>query len=273
LVSGAVDVAYDLPTADLASLDGNPDITIHKDTSRTVVYLGMNNTIKPFDNKLVRQAISYAVPYDTIVNDVANGFAIQLTSPIPTGTPTHTDADFVYKNDPAKAKALLTQAGFPNGFETTMQIPTGLQEAKETAVYVQQSLAAVGIKVTIQEMPGAAFGEQIQKHALGFFFSDDWISINNDPYYHLFWLFHSDCCNYTNYKNADVEAAISKFTLSTDADARGKASLAAQKDIVDDAPWVFLYQPQHIMATRSNVKGYFYYSSEGFTRYKYMWKE
>jgi peptide/nickel transport system substrate-binding protein len=273
LTSGAVDVAYELPTKDLKTLEGNKDVTVHKDTFRFVVYLGMNNKVKPFDNKLVRQAISYAIPYDTIINDVMNGYAIQLTSPIPKGTPTHTDAFFVYKNDPDKAKALLKQAGLPDGFKTTLQIPSGVEEGKETAVYVQQSLATIGVTVTIQEMPGAAFTEQLQKHALGFFFANAWISINNDPFYHLFWLFHSDCCDYANYKNPNLDAALAKYTLSTDVDDRNKAAVEAQKEIMDDAPWANLYQPEHILAMRSNVKGYVFYSSEGFTRYKYLYKE
>ncbi|WP_176086449.1 ABC transporter substrate-binding protein [Martelella sp. HB161492] len=273
LLSGSVDIAYDLPTTDIKTLEDNPDITVHADTSRTVGYLGMNNDVAPFDNKLVRQAVSYAFPYDTMIDQVMNGYAIQLTSPIPDGTPTHTDEFFKYKNDPAKAKELLKEAGFPDGFETTLQIPSGLQQAKEAAVYAQQSLAQAGIKVTIQEMPGAAFTEQLQKHTLGFFYSSGWTSINNDPYYHLYWLFNSSCCNYANYKNPDLAAAIDKYTLSTDIEARDAAAVEAQKEIVDDAPWIFLDQPQKIVATRANVKGYVYYSSDNYMRFKYIYKE
>ena len=55
----------------------------------------MNNEVPPFDNTKVRQAISYAIPYETIVNDVLHGYGKQLTSPIPDGTPTHTDEFFI----------------------------------------------------------------------------------------------------------------------------------------------------------------------------------
>ncbi len=272
LASGAVDVAYDLPLRDIKMLEGNPDVTVHRNVSREVVYLGMNNNTPPFDNKLVRQAISYALPYDVVINQVMNGYAIQLTSPIPEGTPTHTGEFFVYKNDPEKAKELLAKAGFPEGLSTTLQIPAGTQQAKEIAVYVQQSLRAAGIQITIQEMPGAAHMEQLQKRTLGFFIGQ-WISFNNDPFYHLFFNLHSSCCNYTNYKNAELDQMIDTYMLSTDADARNAALVTAQKQIADDAPWAFLYQPDHIFATRSNVKGYVYYSVDTFTRYKYLYKE
>lgn len=138
---------------------------------------------------------------------------------------------------------------------------------------MQQSLGQIGVDVTIQELPGAAFFERIQKHELGFFFADFWISINNDPFYHLFWKFQSDCCSYTDYQNERVDELIDTFTINTDAEARAAASEEAQRIIIDEAPWVFLFQPQHIVAMRSNVKGYAFYSSEGLTRYHLMYKE
>ncbi len=273
LQSGAVDIAYELPTTDVLALEGDPNLQIIRYPSRFVVFLGMNEQVPPFDNKLVRQAVSYAIPYETIVNEVLNGYGRQLTSPIPDGTPTHTDEFFVYKQDPETAKELLTEAGFPDGFETTLAVASGNQEGKETAVWVQQSLAEIGITVNIQELPGAAFAEQLQKHELGFFFFNNWISINNDPFYHLYWLFWSPCCNYTNYSNPDVHQLIEEYTLSTDQEARDQASLDAQQAIVDDAPWVFLYQPDFLLAMRSNVKGYVFYSTDRFTRYEYLYKE
>lgn len=274
LLSGAIDIATEVPTFDVKALEDNPDITVHRNTSRTIAFLGMNNKVPPFDNKLVRQAISWAIPYETIVNVVMNGYAIQLTSPIPTGTPTHTDDFFVYKNDPEKAKALLAEAGFADGFDTTLTIPIGSQEAKETAVFVRQSLGEIGVDVTIQELAGAAYFERIQGHDLDFFFANFWVSINNDPFYHLFWLLKSGaCCNYADYENEVINDLIDKFTINTDEAAREQASREAQRIILDEAPWVLLYQPEHILAMRSNVKGYAFYSSEAITRYKLLYKE
>ncbi len=273
LVSGAVDIALELPTFDIASLEANSDITVHRNTSRTIAYIGMNNEVAPFDNKLVRQAISYAVPYDTIVNDVMNGYAVQLKSPIPQGTPGHTDQFFVYEHNLDKARELLEQAGLGDGFSTVFEIPIGNQEAKETAVFLQQSLREIGIDVEIQELPGAAYFEKIQKHELIFFFTNFWISINNEPYYHVYWKFHHSCCNYANYANQTVDDLIADNTISTDMEARDAALVEIQRILLDEAPWVLLYQPQHILAMRSNVKGYVFYSADNLTRYQYLYKE
>ncbi len=273
LKRGEVDMMMIPPVKELDALEEDPSLEVLSFPNPRNFMLEMNTKIPPFDKKEVRQAVSYAVPYETIVNEVLNGYGRQLTSPIPDGTPTHTDEFFVYKQDPEKAKQLLAEAGFPNGFETTLAVASGNQEGKETAVWVQQSLAEIGVKVNIQELPGAAFTEQLQKHELGFFFFNNWISINNDPFYHLYWLFWSPCCNYTNYSNPEVHRLIEQFTLSTDQTAREQATLDAQRMIVDDAPWVFLYQPDFLLAMWSNVKGYIFYSTDRFSRYKFLYKE
>ena len=273
LVSGAVDIAQELPTIDIATLEANPDITVHRNTSRTIAYIGMNNEVAPFDNKLVRKAISYAVPYDTIVDVVMNGYAEQLKSPIPKGTPGHTGEYFEYELNLDKARALLAEAGHADGFSTVFEIPIGNQEAKETAVFLKESLSKIGIDVQIQELPGAAYFDKIQKHELVFFFTNFWISINNEPYYHVYWKFHHACCNYANYANAEVDQLIADNTISTDMAARDSAINEIQRILLDEAPWVLLYQPQHVLAMRSNVKGYVFYSADNLTRYHYLYKE
>jgi peptide/nickel transport system substrate-binding protein len=272
LKSGSVDIAYDLPLKDVKALRTVPSVQVIRYPSRFVVFLGMNSKVKPFDNVKVRQAISYAVPYKTIISQVLQGYGRQLTSPIPFGTPTHTDKYFVYKTDYTKAKQLLAQAGYPNGFTTTLNVASGVDEGTETAVWVQQSLRKIGIKVQIQQLPGANFTSRLQKHQLGFFFFNNWISINNDPFYHLFWLFRSDCCDYTNYSNKKVWKAIDSNLLSNNPTKRAAAANATQKQIMQDAPWVFLYQPDFVIAMRKNVHGYVYYSSDRFTRYKFLSK-
>jgi peptide/nickel transport system substrate-binding protein len=273
LVSGAVDIALGLPTIDIPALEANPDITVHRNSSRTVAYIGMNNEVAPFDNMLVRQAISYAVPYETIVDSVMNGYAAQLKSPIPFGTPTHTGEFWQYEHNPEKARALLAEAGYPDGFSTIFEIAIGDPEAKESAVFLKQSLGEIGIDLTIQELPNAAFFGKLQKHELAFFFLDFWVSINNDPFYHVYWKLQHACCNYANYVNDEVNALIDEFTINTDEMARNAASRRVQEIAVNEAPWVLLYQPESILAMRSNVKGYVFYPSDEFTRYNFLYKE
>lgn len=270
LEAGAVDIAYGIPTKDLSLLKEDPAVELAIHTTRAVAYIGMNNTVKPFNNVEVRQAISYAVPYKTIIDKVINGYGIQLTSPIPKGTPYHTDQYFKYNQDFPKAKQLLTEAGYPNGFNTTFEIPNDSAEAKQTAVWVQSALKNIGINVQIDELPGAAFTAKMQKRQLTFFYANQWISINNDPFYHMFWLLKADCCDYARYQNQQVWNLIDKYTLSTDKQAREQAALDIQKTVVDQAPWVFLYQPDNIIAMRKDVTGYVWFSADRYMRYQYL---
>ena len=272
LRNGAVDIAYDLPLKDIKALQSDSNVQVVRYPSRFVVFLGMNSKVKPLDNVKVRQAIAYAVPYKTILSQVLQGYGRQLTSPIPFGTPTHTDKYFVYNTNIDKAKQLLKEAGYEKGFNITLDVASGVDEGQETAVWVQQSLKQIGINVQIQQLPGANFASRLQKHQLGFFFFNNWISINNDPFYHLYWLFRSDCCDYTNYDNKNVWATIDSNLLSDNQAKRAAAANTVQKQIMSDAPWVFLYQPDFVLAMRKNVHGYVYYSSDRFTRYKYLWK-
>jgi peptide/nickel transport system substrate-binding protein len=126
--------------------------------------------------------------------------------------------------------------------------------------------------VTINQLPGATYNSRLQKHQLGFFFFNNWISINNDPFYHLYWLFDSECCDYTNYDNPQVKSLIDKDLVSADQAKRNADSVKIQQMIMNDAPWTFLYQPNYVVAMRSNVKGYTYFPADTFTRYRFISK-
>jgi len=167
---------------------------------------------------------------------------------------------------------MLPKIRSPHGFSTTIYVASGVDEGTETAVWVQQSLRKIGIKLQIAQLPGANFTSRLQKHALPFFFFNNWISINNDPFYHLFWLFRSDCCDYTNYANKAVWKEIDSNLLANNGKARDAVAVNVQKQIMADAPWVFLYQPDFVLAMRKNVHGYVYYSSDRFTRFKFLSK-
>ena len=83
LQAGAVDIAIEIPTRDIAGLENDPNIKVERFTTRAVGYIGMNNTVAPFDNVQVRQAISYAIPYNVIINNVQNGLRHLAHQPHP----------------------------------------------------------------------------------------------------------------------------------------------------------------------------------------------
>jgi peptide/nickel transport system substrate-binding protein len=272
--SGRVDLALGIPLKDVPALRKDPNLNVVSLPTRQVAFAGFDVTKKPFDNKLVRQAILYAVPYNTIMQQVLHGQGVQLKSPIPAGTP---DSDFKYwhySTDYAKAKSLLAKAGYAKGFSTQLDIQTGNPIDEQTATWIQQGLQQVGIDVSINKQPSAAFTGQLQakKHAF-WFSSSSWISINNDPLYHLYWLFDQSCCTYGNYLNPQVRSLVNKWVNAPLNDPKRIAAVRQmQKIIVDDAPWIFLYQTPQIYVTRKNVKGLVFYPTDLFLRYQYFSK-
>src|SRR5262249_28863498 len=157
-----------------------PNLSVISVPSRTVGYAGFDVASKPFDNKLVRQALSYAVPYRTIIERVLQGQGEQLKSPVAAGTP---DSDFSfwhYDTDYTKAKELLQKAGYPKGFDAELTIPVGNQIDEETAIWIQQGLQKIGVNLSINKMPQAAFTTKLTAGQHKFWYSSyAWIGLNN----------------------------------------------------------------------------------------------
>jgi peptide/nickel transport system substrate-binding protein len=234
----------------------------------------MNNKMPPFDKKGVRQAVSYAVPYDSILKDVFKGYAQVNRSMVGNGMPSSDFSTWNYNTDLKKAGDTLAAAGFPNGQGAppiTLTVRADWQEAERAAVLIQSNLNKIGLKVSIQKVAFAPFNEQEQGRKLHMWI-DEWLSWVNDPWYHMSWNASSDSpTNYVSYANPAVDALVKKWTLSLDKDGRIQGSKDAQKLITADAPHAFLVGPNWNVVLRSNVKGYVYYNDE-LNRYAYMYK-
>src|SRR5262245_35739077 len=122
LLTGGLDLIVGVPADNVAPLEKNPKITLLKQVGAHVWYLGMNNQKKPFDDKRVRQALNYAVNKDAIVNDVLKGTGSPSKGPVLPGTWGADGAIKAYPYDPDRAKKLLAEAGYPNGFTTTLWV-------------------------------------------------------------------------------------------------------------------------------------------------------
>jgi peptide/nickel transport system substrate-binding protein len=256
LRAGDVDVALGLPFSDLKQLDADPNIVVHAIPTTRIFHLGMNNNVKPFDDVRVRQAVSMAIPYDAIIENVLYGYGTQPKSPVSVGMEGYTDEFWNYgSGDLDAARALLSDAGYGNGFDVELTVPQEDQTRVDTATWIQSGLGEIGINVTINAVPTAQFSTLEQSHELPFFI-EQWYSWGNDPFYQL--TFNLKCGafpNYVNYCNDQVDKLIDQGTYSRDPQERAQLIRQAQQIIVNDAPWAFLYQPALIVATRSDVSG------------------
>lgn len=254
LKRGDVDLAMGLPYKDVDDLMADPNVNVYPVRYQRTYYAAMNNTIPPFDNKTLRQALSYAVPYDTLIDEVFYGYAQQATSPIPKGMPTHTD-DFAYEYDLDKAKELLAQAGYPDGLDLELSVRMSVPWDVEAATWIQASFAEIGVNLTINRLADAEYTDLQTKHELPFFIHD-WHSWGNDPAYQLNFLIHCDKpTNYADYCNPEVDTLLDTAAWSLDPDEKEAGMYEAQRIVMDEAPWLLLYQPDKIYAVSKEFTG------------------
>jgi peptide/nickel transport system substrate-binding protein len=263
LRAGDVDVALGVPYGDLEELEADPNITIHHVPTTRVYHAGMNMAQKPFDDVRVRKALSMVVPYQAIVDNVIYGYGANPGSPIAEGMATHTKEFFTFDQATVdEAKALLAEAGYPDGFTVDIVVPQEDQARVDSATWIQSGAAEIGVTVNVNALPVAQYNELLNamdengKHNLPFYIFE-WYSWGNDPAFQFTWNFK--CGQFTNYSNTcneELDQIIADLTLSSDPAFREERSKRGQEIVVqEEVPWIYLYAPEWIIATRSNVSG------------------
>jgi peptide/nickel transport system substrate-binding protein len=225
----------------------------------------MCNVLKPFTDRKVRQAINYLVPRAAMMKSVYFDTARPTKSPISEIYPGFIDKYFGYGMDVdvKKAKQLLTEAGFPKGFKTQLGYRSGDQLEEEIAVILKTSFAQAGIELELLKMPASTLVEKYSKAQMPMYFFRDMAIVPDAAYVANLWLHSISPIDYSRYKNPEVDKRIEWALSSTDEPKRLQAMAEVQKYTMDDAPWVFLFNPGYQLATRSNVKGFSWYTPNG----------
>jgi peptide/nickel transport system substrate-binding protein len=258
---GDADFYMDVPAKDAKELKEGGKIKVEGAPIDNCLHvLGLNVKYKPYDNIKVRQAIAYAVPYKDILSTAAYGrgeamFGGKEMDPSTIKWP----QPFPYDTDLDKAKALLSEAGFAGGFETTLSFNLGLADWQEpTALLIQESLGKVGIKVTLDKIPGANWrtaalvDKRLPMHLENF---GGWL---NYPDYYFFWAYkYGHLFNSSNYKNPEIETLVDE-TLHMETDNPKYVSNVKRMLAIAfaDVPRIPLYQPYLDAAMQKNVDGY-----------------
>lgn len=264
LVKGDIDITFDLPPKDFAELsrEGGAIKVTSTPIENSMIYLGMLVTRPPFDDLRVRQAVAWALPYDKLYDHAIYGRAAKLYgSASPTVKTVTWPQPTWYRTDVAKAKALLAEAGHPNGFETTLSFDLGSATVGEPmAVLVQESLAAVGIKAQINKIPGATWRAALLKKDMPMIVNrfGGWLDF---PEYFFFWCYHGQNAvfNTMSYQNPKLDKVITnaRFAESKpiyESEVREMIQIA-----YDEVPRVPLVQPTMDVAMRADVSGYMYW--------------
>ncbi|MBS4188693.1 ABC transporter substrate-binding protein [Bacillus sp. FJAT-49705] len=262
LTIGEIDIMDGLNNSDEATVLGNDNLQIIERPSMNVGYIGLTTTRKPFDNKLVRQAINHAIDKKSIIDAFYGGKADPAVNPMPSSIEGYNDAIEPYPYDLEKAKALLKEAGFEKGFEIDLwAMPVArpyMPEAQKVAEVIQESLSKIGVKANIQTVEWATYLDKAAKGEFDMFMLG-WTGDNGDPDNFLYTLLDKDSIgsnNYSHYSNDELHDVLIQAQTETEQAKRNDLYKKAQEIIHDDAPWVPLVHSTPLLAAAKDVVNY-----------------
>ncbi len=259
LKAGVIDVAIALGTEDFAALEGAEGVNVERFPSKNLAYMGLGNKLAPFDDKTVRQAVSYAVDYDDILDNVYKGEAQRLYGPIAPGSYSSLGDSIGYRRDLAKAQELLDSSSY-DGSTVVLSIDSAKGEHELIAVRIQAHLAEIGMDVEIEKLPSPVYAERKVGENRMQMFIDEGLPWIDDPNYTLsVFMLSGVFGNYAQYENERVDEIINDGWGILDRDERAATFEEAQRIITDDAPWVFLALPDYKIAMRDTVEGFVLY--------------
>jgi peptide/nickel transport system substrate-binding protein len=254
LVAGDVDWAISVPAQSVAELKGRDDVIVDETAAGSYWYIGVNTGRDPISDAKVRQAISYAINRDQIVQAATFGIAQATQDPIPSSSAWSFDYA-PYEQSLDKAKALLAEAGVGDGFELEIMPTTQYEESIRIAQVVQAQLAPLGIDASIRTLEWA---EWLEEEGAGNYdtYVCSWnVLVDPDDF---FYAQHrtGEVFNFTGYSNPSVDELLDEGRLAQDPAERRDIYAQINQQIVDDAPYIYLYNPLNINAYRPYVEGY-----------------
>jgi len=260
LNSEAIDICAHLGTDNVSQLS-EESFNILEGTMNLVQALYLNHDVEPFDNLQVRQALCYAVNIEEIMQILADGLGTEVGSSMIPAFTKYFNKDLVgyYSYDPAKAKALLTEAGYPDGFSMTITVPANYEPHVKTAEVIVQQLAAVGITATIDSVEWTTWyedtyvGRNYQTTVVG-------VDASILTAQAMLSRFATDASNnFTNYSNELYDEVYAQARASTDDSEQVNMYKLLQEILAKDAANVYLQDLCDLVAISTDLDGYEFY--------------
>jgi len=265
LKSGDIDIMDGLNPSDVQLVEKDSNLQLFKQPGMNVAYLAMNMDKKPFDNPKVRQAINHAVNKEGIIKSFYANLAVPAVNPIPDFMWGYNKDVKDYEFNLDKAKQLLAEAGYPNGFEVEFYAMTEprpyMPNGKKVAEFIQADLAKIGIKAKIITYDWQTYLDRTGKgeHPMALM---GWNGDNGDPDNFLYVLLDKDntrmpdAGNIAFYRSDELHDILIKAQQSSKQEERESLYMKAQEIIKKDAPWVPLVHAVVPYAAKKEVTGF-----------------
>lgn len=262
LQSGEADFIWPVPTESMETLAADENVYVGADEGIVVRYMFMNTQKAPFNDVRVRQAMNYAIDKDAYIAVVKNGLASKATSILGPATQ-HYKRNEPYAYDLEKARKLLTDAGYPDGFETSLICTTTTSDLKQCE-FIQQQLAQAGITVNINSMEKAIVSEKVES-AEGpgsevevEMYMSGWSSSTGDADWGIRPVLAKESeppksYNISYFENDEMDGCLKAALETADEEKRAELYAKAQDIIWEECPVVFFANDYNTWASAADV--------------------
>lgn len=262
LTKGDIDMAWNLLPNQVKNFKGEEGFDVIEQTAWDITYVAMNVGREPFDNVKVRKAVKYAIDYNAIIEGIMDGAAVPGQSFVPKGMAGHLDK-IMYEQDLEKAKELLEEAGYPDGFEVQLLCqPTSPR--KEIATQVQQDLDKIGVKANIKQVVASQMYEtyRAQEHQMivagwGVDYAD--AQSLTMPFAHCRTASDDAAVQQLAWRNMAVNPELTdmveKANKTMDTEKRIEMFKEIQEEVMDWGPFAIMFYPLNQVVTKDKVKG------------------
>ncbi|MDQ7246436.1 ABC transporter substrate-binding protein [Dongia sedimenti] len=269
LQKGDIDVARNLLGDQLKAIHGDKAIKFVSSPKATLWYMGLNVKNKELGNSDVRQAMKYLVDYDGLAKTQFDGTGIKHQTFLPDGQ-LGADNDTPFKFDLKKAKDLLAKAGYPKGFDVTMNV-ANKSEFRALAASVQNSMSKAGVNLIIQlaDNKTTLTKYRASEHDI---YLGQWGSDYQDPHSNADGYLNAPLAKRNQWTSPERAAAVIAARDEKDATKRAQMYMDLQKQALEDSPYIIMFQQVETAAVRSNVDGFIIGPTFDLNLYRYTVK-
>jgi peptide/nickel transport system substrate-binding protein len=263
LREGKVDLIEGVSPDEAVSLTTAPNVRVAAVRGNQSIYLVMNNIKAPFDKLEVRQAINHLLPRDQIVKEIYRGLAVTWEGVMPSVYPGYAEFNN-YTYDVAEAKRLLAEAGYADGFQTTLTYSAGDPVEENIAVLLKSTLSQVGINIDLRKQPVSAHSDVVQSKKADFALWIDY-PIQPDPNYALRLLYQTgNAVNYQNYSDKQVDSLLEQGASIVDSADRNAFHRSVEERIHEAATLGWIAEPSYIGAMSANLSGWKWFTVQDY---------
>ena len=258
LETGDSDFIAQVESSNIERVESNQDVTLERTESLSIDYLGFNTNQEPFDDPLVRRAITHAFDKEAVLSGVYNNSGTPAVAPLAPGMLGHDENLEGLEYDMERARELLAEAGYEDGFDVNLMVNDDNPERVDMAVWLQESLAELDINVNIEQVEWGSYLELTGNGEHDMFILG-WSNSTGDPDNGISPLFHSDNLgspgNRSFFENDELDQLLDEGAQESDEAAREEIYMQAQELLVEEAPAIFVRHSENLNAYHNSVEG------------------